>query len=465
MRASTPSCSRSTSSTRASTRRRTATRSPRVAAPRRSSRTSRPRTSSAARWTWRESSTCLRPRWRRCGSRSATSRSCRPVQRRGRGLLQGAQARTEQPAAPAQGGNHPRAIRPLLGCAALVQPRPAGCRGAASREASGCRCARALPRLRGVKLRQGEFQDCIEWCQRSSRGGQAAGPARARARLLPAAPRPHARCGAPSAHAFRGLALPIYEELGDLLGQANVLNNLGIDAYYEGRWQEALDLYERSRRRASGSATSSARPRSRTTSARSSPTRATSPPLPSSSRRRAGVFETAGHRMLLTHAPPRISAGSPPRGRAARRRARRALQQALRRRGDQRGRARRRDEGAAGRAGGVRRRSRTGASRGRRGRCGRPRRRAGGPCARSCNGSAATRSRSPADLDAPPARPCEQSLETARAAEETNEAALTLESDRAPATRAARTARARSRGIERRCSRDSASSRPRTCRS
>ena len=45
--------------------------------------------------------------------------------------------------------------------------------------------------------------------------------------------------------ALRGLALPIYEELGDLLGQANALNNLGVDAYYEGRWQEALETYER----------------------------------------------------------------------------------------------------------------------------------------------------------------------------------------------------------------------------
>jgi tetratricopeptide (TPR) repeat protein len=53
--------------------------------------------------------------------------------------------------------------------------------------------------------------------------------------------------GSPEREAFRGLALPIYEELGDLLGQANVLNNLGIDAYYEGRWDEALDLYRRSR--------------------------------------------------------------------------------------------------------------------------------------------------------------------------------------------------------------------------
>jgi class 3 adenylate cyclase/tetratricopeptide (TPR) repeat protein len=48
-------------------------------------------------------------------------------------------------------------------------------------------------------------------------------------------------------HAFRGLALPIFEEVGDLVGQASVLNNLGIESYYEGRWDEARDLYERSR--------------------------------------------------------------------------------------------------------------------------------------------------------------------------------------------------------------------------
>src|SRR5262249_48476900 len=45
---------------------------------------------------------------------------------------------------------------------------------------------------------------------------------------------------------FRGLALPIYEELGDLVGQAKVLNNLGFRAYYEGRWEDALDYYSRS---------------------------------------------------------------------------------------------------------------------------------------------------------------------------------------------------------------------------
>lgn len=46
---------------------------------------------------------------------------------------------------------------------------------------------------------------------------------------------------------LRTLALPIYEELEDWVGQGNVLVNLGVDAYYEGRWDDALDLYRRSR--------------------------------------------------------------------------------------------------------------------------------------------------------------------------------------------------------------------------
>jgi class 3 adenylate cyclase/tetratricopeptide (TPR) repeat protein len=53
--------------------------------------------------------------------------------------------------------------------------------------------------------------------------------------------------GHPDAERYRGLALPIYRDLGDLVGEATVLNNLGIDAYYEGRWDEARAYYERSR--------------------------------------------------------------------------------------------------------------------------------------------------------------------------------------------------------------------------
>ncbi|HTT89804.1 MAG TPA: adenylate/guanylate cyclase domain-containing protein, partial [Acidimicrobiales bacterium] len=42
-------------------------------------------------------------------------------------------------------------------------------------------------------------------------------------------------------------ALSIFLELGDLVGQGNVLNNLGISAHYRGAWPEALEHYRASR--------------------------------------------------------------------------------------------------------------------------------------------------------------------------------------------------------------------------
>ena len=42
-------------------------------------------------------------------------------------------------------------------------------------------------------------------------------------------------------------ALAIFGELGDLVGQGNALNNLGIAAYYRGDWVEALEHYDHSR--------------------------------------------------------------------------------------------------------------------------------------------------------------------------------------------------------------------------
>jgi tetratricopeptide (TPR) repeat protein len=42
-------------------------------------------------------------------------------------------------------------------------------------------------------------------------------------------------------------ALAIYEELDNHAGQAIVLNNLGVNAYFDGHWPEAVEWYERSR--------------------------------------------------------------------------------------------------------------------------------------------------------------------------------------------------------------------------
>ena len=106
----------------------------------------------------------------------------------------------------------------------------------------------------------------------------------------------------PERAALRGLALPIYEELGDLLGQANVLNNLGVDAYYEGRWQEALEHYDRSKalRERIGDVVGAATITNNIGEIKSDQGYLTRPQGLAEEARE--VFATAGHRLLLTHA-------------------------------------------------------------------------------------------------------------------------------------------------------------------
>ncbi len=99
----------------------------------------------------------------------------------------------------------------------------------------------------GVRVRQGEFADCVKWCKRVVDEANDAGDLQALAHAYYLIHYAYISNRSPDRVFFRGLALPIYEELGDLLGQANALNNLGVDAYYEGRWQEALDAYDRSK--------------------------------------------------------------------------------------------------------------------------------------------------------------------------------------------------------------------------
>jgi class 3 adenylate cyclase/tetratricopeptide (TPR) repeat protein len=108
-----------------------------------------------------------------------------------------------------------------------------------------------------ARFRQGEFEDCIRRCNEIVRQANERADLATLAHAYYLLHVLYTMAGSPERAAFRGLALPIYEELGDLSGQASVLNNLGIEAYYEGRWDEALELYERSRelRRRTGDVT------------------------------------------------------------------------------------------------------------------------------------------------------------------------------------------------------------------
>jgi class 3 adenylate cyclase/tetratricopeptide (TPR) repeat protein len=98
-----------------------------------------------------------------------------------------------------------------------------------------------------TRFRQGKFEECIRRCRQLVDEALPAGDTKTLAPAYLMLHIVHTLLGSPDREAFRGLALPLYEELGDLSGQASTLNNLGIEAYYGGDWERSLDLYERSR--------------------------------------------------------------------------------------------------------------------------------------------------------------------------------------------------------------------------
>jgi class 3 adenylate cyclase/tetratricopeptide (TPR) repeat protein len=53
--------------------------------------------------------------------------------------------------------------------------------------------------------------------------------------------------GEPHHESYGEMALALYEQIGDTAGVAGCTTNLGTERYYEGRWNEAAELYERSR--------------------------------------------------------------------------------------------------------------------------------------------------------------------------------------------------------------------------
>ncbi len=100
----------------------------------------------------------------------------------------------------------------------------------------------------GVRLRQGRYRDCVRWCERAIDDAlpldYKSGLGHAYL-LLDAA---YTNLGDDRRDQYRELALPIFEELEDLVMTSRVLNNLGYDAaYIGGNWVEGLAYYERSK--------------------------------------------------------------------------------------------------------------------------------------------------------------------------------------------------------------------------
>jgi class 3 adenylate cyclase/tetratricopeptide (TPR) repeat protein len=96
-------------------------------------------------------------------------------------------------------------------------------------------------------IRQGQAKprDAVRWCERAVGHAEAAGARRALAHAAYALDWIYTSMGTPGKAPFPGLALEIYRELDDQAGLARVYQNLGMYAYFEGRWNDAVELYRR----------------------------------------------------------------------------------------------------------------------------------------------------------------------------------------------------------------------------
>ena len=99
--------------------------------------------------------------------------------------------------------------------------------------------------LAGVRARQGRMKAAIKLCEQAianaEAGGVEADSALAHACYILDWALVELGRGAEAVHSPR--ALEIYRAAGDLDREAVVLNNLGMFAYYDGRWDEAVQLY------------------------------------------------------------------------------------------------------------------------------------------------------------------------------------------------------------------------------
>jgi tetratricopeptide (TPR) repeat protein len=97
----------------------------------------------------------------------------------------------------------------------------------------------------GIKYRQGDFTEGVDWSTRAAGHAEAADNRAALGHAYFLLHLNRISLGEKDDDHAR-LALPMLEEAGDLVLQSNLVNNLGIEAYYAGRWDESSELYRRS---------------------------------------------------------------------------------------------------------------------------------------------------------------------------------------------------------------------------
>jgi class 3 adenylate cyclase/tetratricopeptide (TPR) repeat protein len=106
----------------------------------------------------------------------------------------------------------------------------------------------------GVRFRQDRYRDTVRWCDHAIALAESVGLKSVLAHGFYLRGHVRSLLDPSTTHDDDHIqALEIYEELNDLIGQASVHNNLGLEAYYRGDWAEAIEHHHSSeelRRRA-----------------------------------------------------------------------------------------------------------------------------------------------------------------------------------------------------------------------
>ena len=116
--------------------------------------------------------------------------------------------------------------------------------GLAGAEALASR-AQIRSHLGGIRNRQGRWAEAISTCRQAIAEAEAVGELGALTHAYCALDWALLESGRPEEAIYSRRALELCEQLGDPEHEAAVLNSLGLFAYFDGRWDEAVALYER----------------------------------------------------------------------------------------------------------------------------------------------------------------------------------------------------------------------------
>jgi class 3 adenylate cyclase/tetratricopeptide (TPR) repeat protein len=105
--------------------------------------------------------------------------------------------------------------------------------------------ARLRTFLAGVRVRQGRYAEAAALCRRTIPEAESVDELGALARACYTLDWALVELGRHDEATYSGRALEIYERLGDPECESVVYNNLGMFAYFQGRWDEAVEFYRK----------------------------------------------------------------------------------------------------------------------------------------------------------------------------------------------------------------------------